>query len=107
MNILGSSNESTPVSLKLNDDISSSRKRRWSSSVWKHYNIKEGKFFDDGIPHAYCKYYNRGPLIADSNNGTSNFIRQSKTFSARSSGDVGQLMMTKNKKLARKFDRFK
>jgi len=105
VNLLRSSHESIPVSLELDDNISSSRKRQWSSSVWKHYNIKEDKFFDDGIPRAYCKYCNGRPLIADSNNGTSNFRRHSKTYSARLSGDVGQLMMTKDGKLARKIDR--
>jgi len=105
VNILGSSNESTLVSLELDDDISSSRNRWWSSSVWKHYNIKEGKFLDNDIPHAYCKYCNGGPIIADSNNGTYNFICHSKTCSACSSGGVDQLIMTKDGKLARKFDR--
>jgi len=106
VNIFKSSNQSMPVSLESDDDISSSRKRQWSSSVWKHYNIKEGKFCDDGIPRAYCKYCNRGPTIADSSNGVSNSRRHSETCSARSSGDVGPLMMTKDEKLARKFDRF-
>ena len=45
-------------------------------------------------------------LDADSSNGTSNFRRHTESYSARSSTDVGQLMMAKDGQLVRKFSRF-
>ena len=74
--------------------------------MWKHYNIKEGKHFSDGKDRAYCKYCNGGPVDADSSNGTSNFRRHTESCSARCSTHVGQMMMAKDGKLARKFNRF-
>jgi len=74
--------------------------------VWNHYIIKEGKHFSDGKDRAYCKYCNGGPIDADSSNGTSNFRRHTESCSARSSTDVGQVMMAKDGQLARKFSRF-
>uniref|UniRef100_A0A7C9AN35 Uncharacterized protein n=1 Tax=Opuntia streptacantha TaxID=393608 RepID=A0A7C9AN35_OPUST len=59
----GSSNESTPVSLELDDDVASSRKRRWRSSVWIIIIYKKGKFFDEddqevnGLPAEFAKLH--------------------------------------------------
>ena len=63
--------------------------------MWKHYNIREGKHFPDGKDRAYCKYCNGGPIDANSSNGMSNFKHHMESCSARSSTDVGQLMMAK------------
>jgi len=87
---LGSSTPSTLITVQVGDDSLSSKKRRWTSSVWKHYNIREGKHFSDGKDRAYCKYCNGGPIDADSSNGTSNFRRHSESCSARSSTNVVQ-----------------
>ncbi|KAJ8438342.1 hypothetical protein Cgig2_013390 [Carnegiea gigantea] len=51
----GSSTPCTPFTVELDDDSPSTKKRRWTSSVWKHYNIKEGKHFPDAKDRAYCK----------------------------------------------------
>jgi len=75
--------------------------------VWKHYNIEEGKRFSDSNDRAYCKYCNERPIDADSTNGMSNFRHHTKNCSAHSSSDVGQMMIDKDEKLARKFNRFK
>jgi len=91
VHILGSFNQYTTVLLESDNDISSSRKRWWTLSAWKHYNIKDGKFFADGTPCAYCKYCNGGCTNVDSSNGMSNFRRHSKTYSTHSSGNVGKL----------------
>ncbi|KAJ8423330.1 hypothetical protein Cgig2_002025 [Carnegiea gigantea] len=64
----GSSTPCTPFTVELDDDSPSTKKRRWTSSVWKHYNIKEGKHFPDAKDRAYCKYCNGGPIDADSSN---------------------------------------
>ena len=62
-----------PITVEVDDDSPSTKKRRWASPVWKHYNKKEGKHFSDGKDRAYYKYYNGEPIDADSSNGTSNF----------------------------------
>ncbi|KAJ8441774.1 hypothetical protein Cgig2_009020 [Carnegiea gigantea] len=101
----GSSTPCAPIAVEVDDDSPSDKKRHWTSSVWKQYNMKEGKHFSNGKDRAYCKYYNGGPVDADSSNGTSNFRRHTESCSARSSTDVGQMMMTKDGKLARKINR--
>ncbi|KAJ8444882.1 hypothetical protein Cgig2_015228 [Carnegiea gigantea] len=105
-NFGGSSTPCTPFTVELDDNSPSTKKRRWTSSVWKHYNIKEGKHFPDAKDRAYCKYCNGGPIDADSSNGTSNFRRHTETCSARVSGDVGQMILAKDGKLVRKFNRY-
>ncbi|KAJ8435850.1 hypothetical protein Cgig2_029605 [Carnegiea gigantea] len=102
----GSSTLPMPITVEVDDDSPSTKKRCWTSPVWKHYNIKEGKHISDGKDHAYCKYYNGGPVDADSSNGTSNFRRHTESCSARSSTNVGQMMIAKDGKLARKFSQF-
>lgn len=64
----GSSTPSTPIAVEVDDDSPSTKKRRWTSLVWKHYNIKEGKHFSDGKDCVYYKYCNGGPIDADSCN---------------------------------------
>ncbi|KAJ8444124.1 hypothetical protein Cgig2_005805 [Carnegiea gigantea] len=64
----GSSTPSTKTAIEVDDDSTSTKRRRWTSSVWKHYNIKEGKHFSDGNDRAYCKYYNGGLIDANSSN---------------------------------------
>ncbi|KAJ8428150.1 hypothetical protein Cgig2_011523 [Carnegiea gigantea] len=91
----GSSTLCTPLTIELDDDSPSTKKRQWISSVWKHYNIREGNHFSDGRDRTYCKYCNGGPIDADSSNGTSNFRRHTESFSAHVSGDVGQMMRLK------------
>ena len=93
----------TPITVKVDDDFPLNKKRCWTSPVWKHYKIKEGKHFPDGKDHAYYKYCKGGPVNADSSNGTSNFRCHVESCSARSSTNVGQMMMAKDGKLARKF----
>ncbi|KAJ8450785.1 hypothetical protein Cgig2_032410 [Carnegiea gigantea] len=83
----GSSIPCTPLTVELDDDSPSTKRRRWTSSVWKHYNIKEGKHFLDDKDRPYCKYCNGGPIDADSSNGTSHF---------RHHTDVGQMMMAED-----------
>jgi len=95
-----------PITVEVDDDSPSTKKRHWTSPVWKHYNIKDGKHFSDGKDRAYCKYYNGEPIDVDSTNGTSNFRHHTESYSARSSTDVGQMMIDKDGKLARKFNRF-
>jgi len=95
-----------PVTVEVEDDSPSSKKRHWNSPVWSHYNIKEGKHFSDDKVRTYCKYCNEGPVDADSSDGTSNFRRHIESCSACSSTNVGQLMMAKDGQLARKFSRF-
>lgn len=102
---IGSSTPCTPIIVEVDDDSPLNKKRCWTSSLWKHYNIKEGKHFPDGKDCAYCKYCNGGPIDADSSNGTSNFRRHTDSCSARSSTYVGQMMMAKDEKLARKINR--
>ncbi|KNA17862.1 hypothetical protein SOVF_075670, partial [Spinacia oleracea] len=50
------------------NDSSGSRKRKWASNVWDHYNCFDGGEFNDKRPRAYCKYCNQGPVFADSHN---------------------------------------
>jgi len=68
---------------------------------------KRGKHFTDDKDHAYCKYCNKGPINVNSSNGMSNFRHHTESCSAHLSTDVGQMMMAKDEKLAKKFNRFK
>jgi len=98
---------STLITVEQHDNSPSTKKRHWTSSVWKHYNIKEGKYFSNSKDCAYCKYYNEGLIDADSINGTSNFRYHIESYSARSNTNMCQMMMGKDEKLARKFNQFK
>ena len=101
---VGSSTPCLPLTVELDDDSPSTKKRQWTSSVWKHYNVKEDKHFSCGKDCAYCKYCNGGPVDADASNGTSNFRRHTKCYTACVSSDVGQMMMAKDGKFDRKFN---
>ncbi|KAK9706692.1 hypothetical protein RND81_07G145300 [Saponaria officinalis] len=66
------------------------RKRKWSSPVWRHYDVFDGKNYGDGKPRAICKYCKGGPLYANSGLGTSNFKRHTESCHARTSGHTGE-----------------
>ena len=61
------------LTVELYDDSLSIKERQWTFSVWKHYNIQEGKHFPNGKDRAYYKYCNEGPVDAYSSNATFNF----------------------------------
>jgi len=100
---MGTSTPSMSITVEVDDDSPSSKKRHWNSPMWNHYNIKEGKHFPFGKDRAYCKYCNGGPVVTDSSNGTSNCRRHTENCSAHLSTNVGKLMMAKGGQLARKF----
>ena len=52
----------------------------------------------------YCTNCKGGLVNADSSNDMSNFRHHTESYSARSSIDMGQTMMAKDEKLARKFN---
>ncbi|KAK9734436.1 hypothetical protein RND81_04G139500 [Saponaria officinalis] len=82
------------------------RKRKWSSPVWRHYDVFDGKNYEDGKPRAICKYCKGGPLYANSGLGTSNFKRHTESCHARTSGHTGEMVPGKDGLLIKKIDQF-
>ncbi|KAK9672036.1 hypothetical protein RND81_12G071600 [Saponaria officinalis] len=60
-----SSSPSTPIE---ENDCSGtsgdSRKRKWSSPIWHHYDTIDGDNYDDGIFRAFYNYCKEGPILA-------------------------------------------
>ncbi|KAK9677476.1 hypothetical protein RND81_11G145400 [Saponaria officinalis] len=82
------------------------RKRKWSSPVWRHYDVFDGKNYEDGKPRAICKYCKGGPLYANLGLGTSNFKRHTESCHARTSGHTGEMVPGKDGLLIKKIDQF-
>ncbi|KAK9755535.1 hypothetical protein RND81_01G032400 [Saponaria officinalis] len=96
-----SSSPSTPIEENDYSGTSSdSRKRKWSSPVWDHYDTIDG----DGISRAFCKYCKEGPILAISGMGTSNFKRHTDTCHNRPTGDTGQMVPGKKGMLVKEIN---
>ena len=46
--------------------------------------------FEDNIPSALCKYCKQGPILAHSNNGTTNIKRHSESCFARATNEINK-----------------
>ncbi|XP_057526570.1 zinc finger BED domain-containing protein DAYSLEEPER-like [Amaranthus tricolor] len=80
------------------------RKRKWTSDCWDHYNTFDGDEFADKRPRAYCKYCNKGPIFADSMYGTTNFRRHTESCQARDNCDIRQMLLDKKAKPVLKYN---
>ncbi|KAK9665713.1 hypothetical protein RND81_14G130400 [Saponaria officinalis] len=103
-----SSSPGAKVGENVDNSMASSewRRRKWTSTVWRHYELSDEKNYEDGIPRAICKYCNGGPTYANSSLGTSNFKGHIESCRARNSGTIGEMVLGNEGLLVKKIDQF-